>query len=83
MNPEDDLEYEPAVQPEEADLPHRDWECPCCGFINSAFDGECQNCDEGNEVLVPCVDKTENHEWVVSDENENICYCSRCGCCEY
>ena len=48
MSPEDDLDYEPAVQPEEADLPHRDWECPLCGFINSAFDGGCQNCDGGD-----------------------------------
>lgn len=35
------------------------------------------------EVIVPCIDKTENHKWVVSDENENICYCERCGCMEY
>jgi hypothetical protein len=36
-----------------------------------------------DEVAVPCVDGTENHEWVISDEDENICYCSRCGCLEY
>jgi hypothetical protein len=37
--------------------------------------------DEPPEV--PCVDGTERHVWVVSDENENVCYCERCGCPEY
>jgi len=32
---------------------------------------------------VPCIDGTGDHEWVVSDEDENYCYCSRCGCGEY
>ena len=36
-----------------------------------------------DEVQVPCVDNTENHIWVVSDEDENICYCERCGTLEY
>jgi hypothetical protein len=35
------------------------------------------------EIVVPCMDGTENHKFVVSDENENICYCERCGCIEY
>jgi hypothetical protein len=35
------------------------------------------------EVIVPCIDGTEKHEWVVSGEDENICYCSRCGSMEY
>lgn len=38
-------------------------------------------CDEDPEV--PCVDGTEQHEWVTSDEDENYCYCSRCGSGEY
>lgn len=36
-----------------------------------------------DEVCVPCIDGTEAHEWIVSDEDENICYCTRCGCMEY
>lgn len=36
--------------------------------------------DEEDEV--PCIDK-QGHIFVVSDENENICYCERCGCLEY
>lgn len=39
--------------------------------------------DESDEVIVPCIDGTENHKWVVSDENEDICYCEHCGCMEY
>jgi hypothetical protein len=39
--------------------------------------------DEFYCTEVACVDGTENHEWVVSDEDENVCYCSRCGTCEY
>jgi hypothetical protein len=35
------------------------------------------------EIVVPCVDGTENHKFVVSEENENVCYCERCGCIEY
>jgi hypothetical protein len=35
------------------------------------------------EIVVPCVDGTENHKFVISDENENVCYCERCGCVEY
>jgi hypothetical protein len=35
------------------------------------------------EIVVPCMDGTENHKFVVSDENENVCYCERCGCIEY
>jgi hypothetical protein len=35
------------------------------------------------EIVVPCMDGTENHKFVVSDENENVCYCERCGCMEY
>ena len=35
------------------------------------------------EVEVPCIDGTENHQWVISDDDENVCYCCRCGCCEY
>lgn len=34
------------------------------------------------EVEVPCIDGAD-HDWVVSDENDNIVYCSRCGCPEY
>ena len=36
-----------------------------------------------DEIAVPCIDGTENHRWAMSDDNENVCYCSRCGCCEY
>lgn len=32
-------------QPEEADLPHRDWRCEECGALNSCYDGQCQYCD--------------------------------------
>jgi hypothetical protein len=41
------------------------------------------NVDVDAEIIVPCVDGTENHKFVVSDENENVCYCERCGCIEY
>jgi fructose-1,6-bisphosphatase len=35
------------------------------------------------EIVIPCMDGTENHKFVVSEENENVCYCERCGCIEY
>lgn len=37
-------------------------------------------CVESGEV--PCID-VKHHAWVVSDENENVCYCEKCGCAEY
>lgn len=36
--------------------------------------------DEDGEII--CGDP-RGHSWAVSDENENVCYCSRCGCAEY
>ncbi len=30
----------------------------------------------------PCID-ARGHSWTVSDENEELCYCSKCGCYEY
>lgn len=39
-----------------------------------------EDCHENGEV--PCIDN-KHHKWVVSDENENICYCERCGTPEY
>lgn len=37
--------YDDNVQPDEADLPHRDWTCETCGEVNSCLDAECQYCD--------------------------------------
>lgn len=37
-------------------------------------------CEENGEV--PCID-ARHHHWVCSDENENVCYCDKCGCGEY
>lgn len=31
---------------------------------------------------VPCTDPG-GHIWVVSDEDDDYCYCSNCGCMEY
>jgi hypothetical protein len=39
--------------------------------------------DDEPPVEVPCIDGRDSHEWVVSDENENVCYCSRCGVPEF
>lgn len=36
--------------------------------------------DEDGEVI--CSDPG-GHSWVISDENENVCYCENCGCYEY
>jgi len=38
---------------------------------------------DNDYVEVPCIDGTENHEWVISDENDSVSYCSRCGVPEY
>lgn len=38
--------------------------------------------DEDYDDGPRCTD-SRGHKWVVSDENENYCYCERCGCCEY
>jgi hypothetical protein len=47
------MEYE--ERPDMDDLPHTEWECIRCGFINSCLDGECQNIDCGgeNETVIP------------------------------
>ena len=31
---------------------------------------------------IPCV-SMDHHRWVVSDEDDNVVYCKRCGCAEY
>ena len=69
-------------RPDWDDLPHTEWKCETCGAMNSCIDGECQYCDGEDPEEVPCIDKA-GHEWVVSDENENVCYCEKCGCMEY
>jgi hypothetical protein len=38
--------------------------------------------DDDDPAEIEC-DDPRGHKWVVSDENENICYCERCGCGEY
>ena len=38
------------------------------------------DCAENGEE--PCIDPG-HHRWVISDENEEIAYCSKCGCGEY
>ena len=53
------------------------------GGKNDAYYAFCTELEQYEPPAVPCVDGTESHEWVVSDENENVCYCSRCGCMEY
>lgn len=37
-------------------------------------------CEENGDI--PCVDQA-GHKWVVSDEDDNVCYCEKCGCSEY
>lgn len=69
-------------RPDADDLPHTNWTCENCGYENSCLDGECQNSDCTPYDNVPCVD-SKGHHWVVSDENENVSYCSTCGCPEY
>jgi hypothetical protein len=73
-------------RPDQDDLPHTEWKCDQCGAMNSCLDGECQFCDDwsGDPAPddIPCIDK-QGHDWVVSDENENVCYCAKCGCMEY
>lgn len=34
-------------------------------------------CNENGDV--PCADPA-GHAWVISDEDENYCYCEKCGC---
>lgn len=54
--------------------------CPHCGEQHSAeTQWECEVRSNGD---VPCLDPS-GHEWTVSDEDENVCYCSKCGCGEY
>lgn len=55
--------------------------CPGCGRDDHApsLDWKCIASADGE---IPCID-SRGHSWVVSDENENICYCDKCGCMEY
>lgn len=46
----------------------------------AVFEAYKERCYEDGEV--PCND-TGHHKWVISDENENHCYCEKCGCSEY
>lgn len=39
-----------------------------------------EECYENGDV--PCTDPA-GHVWAVSDEDENYCYCEKCGCVEY
>lgn len=54
--------------------------CPHCNEEHAA-DSQwvCQARVNGDE---PCIDQ-HGHKFVVSDDDENICYCERCGCGEY
>ena len=47
---------------------------------NYIYTAYVEKCHEDGEV--PCSD-IEGHVWVTSDENENDCYCEKCGTREY
>lgn len=65
---------------------HRDdgrGRCVDCGAFLPTAEGSHWAPERDDHIEVPCIDGKESHVWVVSDENENICYCERCGCHEY
>lgn len=49
-------------------------------YTDAEIDAYREECNENGEVA--CTDP-EHHVWAVSDENDNYCYCEKCGCCEY
>jgi hypothetical protein len=49
-------------------------------YTDAEIDAYREECYENGEV--PC-DDPAHHVWAVSDENDNYCYCEKCGCCEY
>jgi hypothetical protein len=49
-------------------------------YTDAEIDAYREKCNENGEVA--CVDP-EHHVWAVSDEDDNYCYCERCGCVEY
>jgi hypothetical protein len=49
-------------------------------YTDAEIDAYREECNENGEVA--CVDPA-HHVWAVSDENDNYCYCEKCGCCEY
>lgn len=49
-------------------------------YTDAEIDAYREECYENGDV--PCNDP-EGHVWAVSDENDNYCYCEKCGCCEY
>lgn len=54
--------------------------CPHC---ETSHDASTQwRCEAHVNGDIPCVD-ADGHIWVVNDEDENICYCEKCGCYEY
>lgn len=67
-----------------ADAIAEQYPADCCPFHDHGGDPSL-SCggDSDAEIAVPCSDGTENHLWVVSDEDENDCYCERCGSREY
>ena len=49
-------------------------------YTDAEIDAYREECYEHGDV--PCTDPA-GHVWAVSDENENYCYCEKCGCVEY
>lgn len=49
-------------------------------WTQAECDSYIAECHENGEI--PCCDP-EHHVWAVSDDNENYCYCEKCGCSEY
>lgn len=54
--------------------------CPYCD--NNNDNSAAWRCESFVNGGIPCVDSA-GHDWVVNDDDENICYCCKCGCCEY
>lgn len=71
---ERDYEPDPGCPHEEAD---RQAELEA---RQDAYEEYRTTCFESGEA--PCID-IKHHKWVISDENDNVCYCEKCGCPEY
>lgn len=57
---------------------------PYTGYSSPSLDTSFHEAEveDDDPAEVPCIDR-QGHRWTVSDENENVCYCSRCGVPEY
>lgn len=54
---------------------------PYAGYSSPSLDAPFS--DDWDDSGEPeCTDK-RGHKWVVSDENDDVCYCERCGSSEF